>query len=280
MARTLRPPKRRVSGDTQLDMLEGSWVEFADTGNSAVRVAYVQNLTGSATAILAQALEAPSIPSIGTRHPSIVNCPLRRKRAELLPDHTDGAKVTLSYGTQQIGPGYFDYPADDEAVPRIEVATTVQSVRTSFDSSGQPIVLSHTYIIEDPETGTSTEKTVEQRGQVDYFLPMTVVRFFRRETRSPGDKSKLYTRKLNLLPVFGDPKHYWMCTKLAGVSDDRGVSYNVTYEFQRHPESWNPQVVFIDPITHLPPADLVPDVGIKTVQVMQDIDFEGMKLYI
>lgn len=225
-------------------------------GPHAVQVAQVNGLTGNPAVRLYRATRAPGIPRYGEYHAAIPYLPVTNVEAVYAdPGTSDIAIITITYGFETSGTQYFlNEPGDTTAtLPQIEILTTVQPVRTQFEidpETGNKKQIVVRYILEDEATGTSTE--AEQGGSVEYMLPMETVRYMRREVRDPQFKAREYIGTINVYSVFGDAPHMWMCTRLGGPSDDGGATFNVTYEFQRHPDSWDVVVVPTDPETGQP----------------------------
>lgn len=130
----------------------------------------------------------------------------------------------------------------------------------------------------------ASEIIVSQKGTVSMQLPFHTVTYTRMESGSPGSKSRRFTGTINSRPIFGDPKHFWLCTKIGGTSQDEGATYQVTYEFQRHPEGWDPDVVFIDGETGKPlvgsSIDELKEEGalLENLQVIPEADFRRLNI--
>lgn len=238
-----------------VDIDDGASFTIDQNGPHAVRTAYVWGLRGSPAARLYYATMAPGMPRYGEYHPVVPFLPVSRVQADLIKGTTDQATVTINYDFATGGSQYFmNEPGDTIAtLPQLEILTTVQPARTQFEidpATGIKKQIVVSYIDIDHETGTET--LVEQGGSVEYMLPMETVRYMRREARDPQHKAREYIGTINVYNVFGDSPHMWMCTRLGGPSDDGGATFNVTYEFQRHPDSWDPVVVPTDPETGQP----------------------------
>lgn len=247
-------------------------------GPHAVQTAYVKGLRGSPAARLYYAAMAPGMPRYGNFHAVIPSLPVSRVHVDLIKGTTDQATVTITYGFSTGGDRYFVNEPDDETLPQIEILTTVQPARTQFDIDGNQILV--TYVVEDEEAGTSTPVT--QAGTVDYMLPMETVRYMRREAQDPQAKARLYVGRINSVGIFGDIQHMWLCSRLGGPSDDGGATFNVTYEFQRNPDSWDPVVVPTDPETGQPrvlsPADIASGLAVVQVRLLPEADFSELNL--
>ena len=291
MAREIRPsplpvPRPRgieplpvVSADNVIPHIEGErfWVDR--DGPHAIQVAQVSGLHGNPASRLYGATLAPGIPRYGQFHKVVPFLPVTNVEAVYAdPGTSDIAIITITYGFAPAGVGsttYFTNEPSETALPQVEILTTVQPARTEFeldaDNNRQPITVS--YI----DTSGVTSRAVTQGGSVEYPLVMETVRYMRREPRDPRDKNKLYVGHMNSPGVFGDPPDMWLCTRLDGVSDDGGATSNVTYEFQRNPDSWNPYIAPTDPETRerrvLTPDDLALPDGARNVRILRRADF-------
>lgn len=242
-----------VPDDVKVDIDEGPSVTIDQDGPHATRVARVFGLRGTPSARLWYATQAPGVPRYGDHHPWIEFLPVSRVHAVLASEGTtDIATVTIDYGFSPGGigsPTYFDNEPSETALPQVEVLTTVQPATTQFElgiaGDKRQIVVSKMVNVED-------EAETEQAGSVEFQLPMETVRYMRREVQNPQGKARLYVGTINSTGVFNDGPHYWMCTRLDGMSDDGGATFNVTYEFQRNPDTWDPTVIFTDPETGKP----------------------------
>lgn len=271
--------------EVRVDIDDGPSVEITKDGPRAVRVARVFGVRGTGAARLWFALSASSVPKYGDTHPYIEGLPVSRVHAVLEEGSTDIATVTIEYFYPTGGNLHFANIEDvrEAPVPQLEITSTVQPSTTEFNWVGgikERIYLD--YERTDPDSGTTTPLPT-QPGKVEYQLPMTVFRYMRREPADAfvGDNAREFVGKINSnTPMFGDGSRYWMCTRLDGVSDDAGQSYNTTYEFQRHPDTWDATVIYVDPETGRAVLDPIDGVGIKTVQIYREADFERLDLTI
>jgi hypothetical protein len=201
---------------------------------------------------LLAALAATDVPRRGQYHPIWTDLPVDNVRATLVPGSPDKANVRIRYAYPTGSDGFINFP-DETAPPQIEIVSAVVPMTTEFCYVGQgnntkqnQIVL--LYVTEEDETSVPHY----QVGEVEIQVPVEIVRYRRRERKNPHGKARLYVRTINSRPVFADPPHMWLCTRLGGPSDDGGQSYNVTYEFQRNVDSWDKVVVARDPDTGYP----------------------------
>lgn len=254
-------------------------------GPHAVQTAYVKGLRGSPAARLYYAAMAPGMPRYGNFHPVISDLPVSRVHVNLIQGTTDQATVTINYGFPTGGDQYFVNDPDDETLPQLEVSSTVQPVTTQFEIdpvTGVPKQIIVAYLLPPPAGEPGPTGPIKQAGSVEYMLPMETVRYTRRERDNPQDKAGDYVGRINSRGVFGDEAHMWLCSRLGGPSDDRGASFNVTYEFQKNPDSWDPFVTPTDPVTGqlrvLTADDLALVDGARHVQIYRTADFWELNL--
>jgi hypothetical protein len=285
------PTLRNQRGEvTARDLLERASVEYSVQGPRATRVFLVEGMAGPEEARLAGAPYVTGIPQVGELHPAIPLLPVSSVRAELAPGCTTNALVTVEYSQATDGGGFIN-PPDETARAAIEIVSTVQTTTTNKDINNDQILVSH--IHEDEEAGTSTLLT--QGGTVEYQQPMLVAIFRRRENYSPGrsvpggrGRSTDYVGKVSDNSTylnatwFGDPPGMWLCTKMDGYSDDNGVTWNNTYEFQRRIPNWDATVVYRDPSTGEPvefQAGQDDPQEVAVVQLYHSANFHTLRLF-
>ena len=145
---------------------------------------------------------------------------------------------------------------------------------------------------ENPEI-TGPDVPIEERSfatsvVVDKYTPMTTVTITRHEFISGKDlmmRSIAFTGAVNsepwtfigwheLPPVSigkrprtprrrsGDfdetDSETWLCTSISGITNDNGITYSVRYSFTYNENSWDKEVIYVDPRTGEPPADAEP----------------------
>lgn len=272
--------------DVKVDIVDGPSVDIARDGPRAVRIARIFGAKGSPAARLWLALSAPAVPKYGDLHPEIDGLPVGHIHAIFEEGSTDIVTITIEYFYYTGGPAYFtNIPGDTVAtLPQIEILSTVQPATTQFellpDGTKKQIVVA--YLVPPPEGEPGPPARIEQAGSVEYMLPMETVRYTRREPNDPQAKARLYVGRINSTNVFGDAPHMWLCSHLGGPSDDGGVSYNVTYDFQKNPDSWDPTVVPTDPETGQPRVlsddDIASGEAVRQVRVLPEADFWDLNL--
>ena len=234
-----------------------------------------------------RATQAPGIPRYGEFHSAIPFLPVTNVDAVYADAGTsDIAIITITFGFVSGGTQYFiNEPGDTiDTLPQLEVLSTVQPARTEFeilpDGTKKQIIVA--YLEPPPEGEAGPPARIEQAGSVEYPLPMETVRYMRRELRNPQAKSRRYVGHINSVGVFGDKPHMWLCSRLDGVSDDGGATFNVTYEVQRNPDSWNPVVTPTDPVTGqrriLSADDIASGEAVRQVRILPEADFWDLNL--
>jgi len=256
------------------NIIGGETISLTSSGWSATVVYLVTDLTGNANQRAYKAITTPGIPTYGQTHPAVSSMQVSNIEARPVDENnTKKFMVTVQY--EQLKPE--DQPPSESVQPQIQVGSSVESTVTQKDVNGDQILVSHTYTDTDADGNIAT-RTDTQGGEVEYQIPSTSVSFSRRENASPAFKSRLFVGKTNSTTWGNDPPGTWLCTRIEGVSDDGGQTFNVTYEFQHNRDTWAATVVFIDPDTGRPPEGLVNGTGLKHVQVYQRADFYQLNL--
>jgi len=290
----VKPVIHGIRGKITSDVLDGGRLEHGPNGFIAHRTIHVEDIPGDGAAVLYNALLVRGVPYYGQSHPTIIGLPCSDRVVTLLPKCQHKARIDIVYQFPS-GSGNIYVNDPDDMSPEaatIEVATTVQGAQTQRDYLGGDLeVPEYIYdeVVVDPVTGTSTTRpaVIPRRVvTVEYQLPMTIVRYRRRERPVVDgvplfEKSKLYTGKINAATsahptTFGDPKHYWLIAGITGQSDDGGQSVNVTYEFQRNPDTWITLLTPKDTQGNVPP-DLPEQYKVEK-RLYEDIDFWPLNL--
>lgn len=254
-----------------IDLIAGSSVNQSEKGYTAVRAAIVYDIVGNKDAKIFNALQDPDLPKRGDLHPSIPNLILDVISARSID--TDKVLVNLNYRQLQGE----DRPPNEASPAQISVGATVQLRTTESDKDGNQIILEHTFT-DFAEDGTASLRTEKQGVELQVPVVQPTIRLVRREPRDPLQKALKFLGTVNKTSFAGGDKGQWLCTRLEGDSDDGGVSYMVTYEFQFLQKGWTGPVRFIDPVTRKPPEDLVQDVGILEVETFEEEDFSDLNL--
>lgn len=234
------------------------------TGLSASEEYFVTELSGNAKVIVANAIRNPIVPLVGTegRFGSDTLIPVRNVTGRLATDSsTTQVLVTVQYGYPQGGGGFENDPDDPRAVPQLEVGTSLQPTTTNFNVHDQPLTVTYVEQVDTDGDGIPDSSVPHSHlAELEYMEVLSSIIYRRKERNNPLEKSLAYVRHVDGdTPIIlgGQRKHHWMCMNIHGATDDGGQTYDVMYEFQRHPETWDPVLTYIDPVTGAPPADVM-----------------------
>lgn len=252
------------------DMISGSKIVETEIGYIATRLMIIDGLSGPVDAMLWTALQFQQVPARNTFHPTLGGLVCYSREASPIAGQPTQALITLMYG--QVNSKQF---ADNTKPCEISVGSTIQSAETNVDVNGDNLVV--TYDVKDPTTNQTVTK--KQTGKVSIDIPQTVVRLTRREKGSPLQKSIAFVGTVNRDSFLGNAKACWLCTRIEGQTDDGGVTYMVTYEFQLADDNWNNQtIVYIDPTTNLMPEDADFGNGKERYDFYMEADFSILKV--
>lgn len=275
----VKPPVH-VRATVTPHILEGMALEHGANGYVARLAFGVTDITGGGADILVNAMNARGIPYWGQSHPTIIGLPVARRTARLEPDSQRKVRVEVVYEYPSGGGNFYINDPDDlgPGSASIEYSNTVQAATTETDYLNELLyVAPYTYT----PPGAAAPVTTDARvAKVEMQQPAPIVRYRRRERyapaseqASPSFKSALYTGAINSAETFRDDPHFWMCTGITGVSDDGGRSYNVNYEFQYNPNSWD---IEIGP--HDAKGEPIQGAPTEKRQLYKEIDFWNLNL--
>lgn len=254
----------------RIDVVEGASLSETQDGYEEIRVAWVDSLSGRADQRLYNAVRAAGVPRFGDPHPSIPNLRVVQRSAAF-EGGNDRVVVTLTYRVPQANEGPPSDPAGGAAQAGIvRVGSTVQGGTTQRDVFGDPIIVRH-------KLQGSSEYT-PQGADVELSIPQLVLTETRKESGTPANTARAFVGRVNQFACFGGAARTWLCTRIEGTTNDRGASYEVTYEFQYNEQTWDATVVFRDPETGRPVDEPEEGEGIKTVQVYSVANFAALGL--
>jgi len=256
----------------------GPTVADTSTGLKATRYFAVDGLTGNGDAMLLNALRTAGIPQRGETHDAIPNIRVVSASAAYVPGFASAAIVTVNYES----PNATEHPPSTTEAPQISTGSTVQTVETNRHLAppgqvGPQIILTHTFTDTDTD-GNETERIETQTGVISIDVPLTTLALSRLEPEDPESKSIDFTGTINQRDFRGDPQDVWLCTGIEGTSTDGGLTYDVTYNFARNPDTWSASIVFIDPATSLPVENPVLGESFRTLRVYPRTDFDQLNL--
>lgn len=156
-----------------------------------------------------------------------------------------------------------------------EVRCNVQQKTSNLDINGDQVTVTHTYPDDDPN---HPGETLTQGGEFQYYDAQRSFRIHGiKVTNTPWLIANYIVGCVNSIEFSGETYRTWLCVacnwKPQGYHAGN-QAYYMGFEFQFDADTWDPTVVFIDDVTGKPPADLVPDEGIVTVEKLPSCDFE------
>jgi len=252
----------------------GATFTRAEDGDE-LRVLYkITGLTSAGWARLTEALALTTVPSMGEAHSELTNLSVSsvqlkaidEKHIELEFIYTGRAGIDNDFGFGTSGTG-----------DSIEVGASLISEEVNTDRDGN--VISITY--------TNDDGVIHQQsGYINRFLPQITKSFAKRSSTQLGAFELSCVGKVNSddWPRGGDlgggNAGKWLCTGITSRSTDWGATWEHTYTFQYNADGWNTQdIVFIDPETGRPPADVTAENGITTVTaIYETTSFGGLQL--
>lgn len=255
-----------------MDQLDGGRAVKGISGWEFTRVAKVTELAGSGQNRIVDAVNQviQAVGDIGTEHPLISTSRI----VKFTPRVVSASVVDVNIEYKE---GSFSF----ENTTRINIGTSVSQVESNTDANGDPILVEYQYPTDYQLDPQKAGKTIKQGGTIQRPAPESTLVIKRRETASPGDKSRIYSGKANSVSWSLDPTsdpRQWFCYSITGESDDGGATYDVEYTFHYREETWDQEVMFINPDDGRPPPDLVVGTGLKIVRRVKTIDFNGLGL--
>jgi len=250
-------------------------LEARERHGTAVRVVLrsrVVGLTDTTYATLFTALAVSGIPSVGSLLAGAPHLTLAERNPKLVNKGT--VDVDLVYEPFNDEGQNMDNPPN--SVMTGVLRASVSQVTTNLDKDGEAVSLTHTWPSDDPDHPGRTDV---QGGEFQVFVPQKtfVVQGIKTSSR-PWVISNKIIGSVNNGFFAGERAHEWLCTSAGWEIVDASSPnrYHMTFEFQHNPDTWNPQVVFIDNRTGKPPVDLVEGDGFKTVRVHDEENFESI----
>lgn len=237
-------------------------------GIETTRTAFVTGLSGDPAGKLYQAISCHGVPQLYEGHPIIPDIHAMKHNVRI--GDVDKAEVVVTYGDIS---GRGDDDVSETGNPRIYAGSTAILQQVTEDIYGYDIEVGYDTTTADGDAYFDVQTVV-----VDVYLPETVLRFERREPKSPGFKSVFYTGTTNSTRWMGARSHKWLCTHIGGELSDNHEYWNVSYEFQYTPSYWAARVHYVDTDTGQPPNDLVEGVGKRWIQVYPERNFRALRL--
>lgn len=260
--------------------------------HSLTRLYRVTGLANTDYTVLWSALSnvnpAPGIPKFGDTLPAVgatspFSALVLTRRATKLVDHDKGTvDVTLKYEHILQGPNQnLARPANLAGLIYTKGKCSVREKATNFyhpyglkDGTIIPnptpdgtvslgtapsvktrIVVGHQYI-DDPELGRQYK---EQLGEIKVPFPESNAQFEGYLTViNPVAYAQNLIACINSKVFMGQAERTWLCSEISWqvLRPDKNL-YRFGFEFQNNPDTWDPDVVFLDSRTNLPPSQVV-----------------------
>jgi len=268
-----------------VDIIDGTSGRLTKDGFQEIeRVAIVDGLTGTGYTKIVQAAYHADVPDIGARHPMVSDAYLY----EIRPVAEDSGTIRLSLLYRQQKLTVLDFVNAPSMVPQydtVEVGATLSQIETSFDYLGNRISVSYTYPAdygaEDTPQYKERNETKTTSKTIAKLYPDHQMTVRKQEFTNPSVKALDYVGSVNNGPWSLAPTSVagqWMCTGLMGTSSDGRRSWDVVYNFQYRPDTWEELVQWQDPFTGEPPDDLVLGTGAKYVALYPMANFNLLGL--
>lgn len=286
----------------KLNVIRGSGATLTQAGWVINQTAYFEGLTGAAYGNTAAGLIAEAYQTLLGNGFYI---------GKFLEFHDDSWPIVLDQmdfrlltpANQEVG---LVWRSRRYSTLRANFTTSAGMEQTNVNYNGSPISVKYTYPADYPEEDRQgTEETTG--AMINKLVPEMNVEISRTEWGPtyggwPGDdisktlmtKKSTYEGKINqgtFSPVPGGDaaqQGSWLCTGINAVTNDTGVTYDVTYSFAYREnysvdiggtptaaEGWDTVVVFVDPATGRPVPDPDAD-SMKVVQVYDRVDMSNI----
>lgn len=242
-----------------------------------VRVAHVKGLEETDYLVLMEALDATDLPKEGDGLDGDRNLILTGRVVRVIDKSK--CEVTLTYEHfMNEGQSFNNCLARGRQFCG-ELRANIQQVQTNKDKNGAMVTVSHTYPSSDPDYGGQTKT---QTGELQRFVSQKTVTYTGiLDTNTPWETCNALIGKVNLASWQLGAARTWMCTaaswKMADIGDTGDIMrFFFTFEFQHNPDTWDPTAIFIDDRSGKPPADLVENVGYRTIEYETGVDFDAL----
>lgn len=253
-----------MAAATTVDIVDGSDLVQVDGMMSKTRIAYVTGVTGTNAEREYDALGVSGVPAMGDALGSsgeLANCKVIRRSASPKSGQPNTIAVRCEYSTETTALAV----ASDADIPRYESSSIVTQKQSHTDYAGDPI--------------TTTYGTQTHGEFADALIPEITETMTRIENGIILiTLQKAYVGKTNSAAWLDGDAGTWMCTGIHARSTDGAMNWEIVYQFAHRVGGWNPTVVYIDEATGKPPADLVVNVGYKTVTMYDTADFGTLNL--
>lgn len=260
---------------------------------SLTRVAHVSGIIASDYKILSLALAQAGLPESGDKLAEFPNLVLTDRKVKVIDKAK--AEVTLIYSH------FFNEGQSAEepfaGIIMGEVRANVQQITTNMskEEGGSAVTVEYAYPSDYPYDTSLQGVSVTQGGEFQVYTSQRTINVsvIRRHSQ-PWVIARQAVGAVNAAAWSGGKARTWMCTAANWKPHDAGTGigrsrlannrYFFSFEFQYNSDTWDPEVVFIDPNTGKPPPDLGTEddpqtggeVGRKVVEYHRAVDFDNL----
>lgn len=267
------------------DLIAGqTFSDSVDGGLTATRTFLVSGITGSASSRMLSALNA--VKDLGNDlrqvHPAI-----GKGTFKVVSLNVEAVQA----GIMRVFVNYAEIP--DENNIKIQYGATVQVEQTNKEFSkrtknarkdpDKQIILEHTF--KEKKEGQEDVNRKEKQGVfVEVQVPNASVSFIKEvpfDVAIVNGLTRGFVGRTNSDSFLGDPAGTWLCTGISGGSEDGGLHFLLTFEFQRNfsENGWDASIVFIDSKTDQPVEDPVDGEGVRSdVIIYREAPFAALRL--
>lgn len=270
-------------------LTEGAQLTETSSGFTLSVTFLLEDVPGTGAQQQYFALQDARIPRIGDGHPVVPGISVLSRAVEPVDDTI--MRISVEYGVPDTNEQQA-YEIGQAPGPEgtISVSAAVSSEETQFDIAGRPLKVAYTGKLTDDDGNPVEVKNEEQVATVEIQRPEMIVNFTRKERGSPLFFAVEAVGKVNLTDLGIYRRGTLLLTRIDADSDDNGITFNVTYEFQYRPPGWAVTIVYTDPQTDRPPVDvdkgalgdgsfgLVSGNGLAQYEVYDVYDFGAFRL--
>jgi len=208
----------------QSDTIKGASLRTSADMIMLSRRFVVRSVGGSAENRLINADQAPNVPRVGDAYPVITDPRIFVIDKDTKPLNSENTQFEVSCFYQ---PATSDnQPPDDNGPAVLTIGGSVQSVQTTNNFDGTPIVL------ERINQENEKDNLPAQPGTITKQIPIFTLIFERHEQNDPTERARKFLANKNLTTFRGFDEGKVLCTRLQGRTENGGQSYQVLYEFQ------------------------------------------------
>ena len=270
-------------------IIEGASVRQTTTSMEIADVYYLDDLSPGEQ-MQEDALATPGVPQMGDYHPRQSTLKVQSREVEATGGQFSATvRVTYSNAQPSGGGGNSGGPQTPDDPARASVGATVQAQESEFDSSGTQIIIDGFNITN--QDGASVTYA-QQTQSIQVLQPQVTRRYTRIETQDPQALALAYVGHTNSNTWNAGDPYTWMCTAVNGETDDYGLTWTVTYDFQYQSQyrngtqwGWRTLVTAIDSTTgkpaeglELPTGGDLKGNGCRFVEAYHTIDFRNLNL--